>query len=103
MKQLTVGLLIAAAAVAAGTWALAGPDGSTTVTAAPQPRFSIENGQGTAILLDCATGACWTMARSATGSECAWLPMRKLDDRKDALKWFDFQKVMRKQMAEKRK
>ena len=61
------------------SWALAGPGNTTLKPADPAlGRFVVASAQGAALLLDTTSGQTWTFARSATGSEAAWLPMRRM-------------------------
>ena len=103
MKYAVIGVL-AVVVVAVGAWGLAAPTKADSASARPRAgRYEVAGTPTGPMLLDTITGNTWTLARSAAGTECAWLPTRKIDDLKDAKKWQSFQKLMQKQMTEKRR
>jgi hypothetical protein len=97
MSKRTAAALLVVALVGLGGWVLAQPGAPGPQKAEAQPgRYAVSGSGDKAVLLDTATGKTWQLRDSADGRTPTWLPLSRIDDPKEAAKWWAEQEDLRR-------
>jgi hypothetical protein len=106
MSKRTAAILLVAALVGLGGWALAqsDPRSGPPKKAEGEPgavRYAVSGSGAKAILVDVTTGKTWQLRESADGRTAAWLPLTRIDDPQQAAKWQAEQDGLRREPGQR--
>ena len=99
-RTIILGALIAVG-LALGGWALAQqqPPAAKVPPKAESGQFAVAPAGQSAVLLDTKTGKTWVLTHSVQG-QSVWLPAKRIDSEEEAREWREYQKSIRRRLAE---